>query len=105
MGCTIQDVAEARTRANRLDRKVVPRLARGFVGSESMKRTCPRCGWPCTHIVSCYYDSPWNEHGGICSACIQEAVALFDTKGWPPDPSEAKPKPTETVEKLGLFDS
>lgn len=69
-----------------------------------MKFTCPRCGWPCVQLIPPYYDSPWKEFGGICSACIQEAVNKFDREGWPPDPLavvEAE-KHVEVVEALSL---
>ena len=51
---------------------------------------CPRCGWACDHLVVAYYPSVWNEHGGICSQCIIEAVAKYEADGWPEEPSQPK---------------
>lgn len=96
-----------RDRSNRLRRDEI-RIRRSplgkHVGLDSMEFTCPRCGWPCTHLVPPYYESPWREFGGICSACIQEAVSKFDREGWPPDPREVVEveAPRETVEALSL---
>lgn len=55
---------------------------------------CPRCGWACDHLVVAYYESVWNEHGGICSQCIIEAAQKYDRDGWPevPEPQEEEPE-------------
>lgn len=85
--------AEPRTRENRLKRD--PQRVRRFkdhVGGDSMPETCPRCGWPCTHLVRAYYVSVWNDHGGICTLCCQDAQMRFDRDGWPPDPGEVQPE-------------
>lgn len=81
-----------RTRETRLFRERW-RIDKEHVGKESMKETCPRCGWPCTHTVTPYYDSPWKAYGGFCSQCCLEAVATFEQKGWPPDPYAEDEKP------------
>ena len=70
------------------------------VGDDTMLNTCPRCGWPCTHLVRAYWNSPWNPHGGICSQCIKEAVRIFDRDGWPPEPQPERPKPQSTPQHL-----
>lgn len=76
-----------RTRDNRLDRQRGDwKRHTANVGKDSMENTCPRCGWPCTHLVHAYFDSPWNEHGGICTQCCHEANLRFDVVGWPDDP-------------------
>jgi hypothetical protein len=59
-------------------------LSSPSVGDEAAPCTCPRCGWPCWHVFPVYWDSPWNEHGGLCGQCAQEAAAQFDEVGWPP---------------------
>ena len=80
-------MTQPRTRDNRLQRDAQV-IDEAHVGDDSMPETCPRCGWPCTHTVVAYWDSPWNEHGGICSQCIREAVANFERNGWPPEPAQ-----------------
>jgi hypothetical protein len=101
-------VSKPRDRQNRLHRKHgIFRSAQDHVGVASMPETCPRCGEPCTHLVRAYYESPWNEHGGMCSQCCQEAVQVFESKGWPPDPRDAvaaPEKPTETAVQGDLLD-
>jgi hypothetical protein len=79
-----QAPVEPRTRANALRRGKI--TCTTTVGKNSMPLTCPRCGWPCTHLVIPYYDSPWIQYGGVCCECCQEAAAHFDQVGWPPDP-------------------
>lgn len=102
-------MVKPRPRTNRLRRDEI-RIRKSWlgkhVGLETMPLTCPRCGWPCVHLVRPYYESPWREFGGICSACVQEAVSKFDRDGWPPDPRDVPEvkKPGETVEKVSFFD-
>lgn len=78
-----------RTRENPLRRKKV--ICTTTVGKNSMPLTCPRCGWPCTHLVISYYDSPWNQYGGKCCECCNEAAAYHDRVGWPAWPDEQPP--------------
>lgn len=79
------------------------KLILAHVGDDSMEFTCPRCGWPCDHLVRSYYESPWNEWGGKCSACIAEAVLKYERDGWPEDPRDpkkAKPKDAQPAPTL-----
>lgn len=101
-------MTQPRTRADKLPRD--PKRVRRFsehVGNDAYPETCPRCGWPCTHLVKAYFDSVWNEHGGICTLCCQDAVIRFDRDGWPPDPrDEIEPEVdrAEEPEKPMSFD-
>jgi hypothetical protein len=70
-----------RTRATRLPRKFI--RCKTTVGKDKMPLTCPRCGWPCTHLVVPYHESEWIEHGGFCAECCNEAAARYDQIGWP----------------------
>lgn len=63
------------------------RRLKKVMGLNSLPETCPRCGWACLYLMHVYYVSPWNDHGGLCPACIMEAVNKFDREGWPVDPA------------------
>ena len=86
-------MVEPRTRKTRMRRVDPSLIEHDHVGDDDMEATCPRCGWPCTHLVKSYWASPWNEHGGMCTQCCKEAVAKFDKSGWPATIPE---KPVET---------
>lgn len=73
-------LVEVRTRSNRLPRHEITSPS---VGKDSFKLTCPRCGWPCRHINPVYWPSEWNQYGGICGQCAQEAAVMFDATQWP----------------------
>ena len=46
--------------------------------------TCPRCGWPSTHLIKPYHESAWSEHGGMCGRCCQQAASHYDAQEkWP----------------------
>lgn len=72
------------------------------VGKDSMLETCPRCGWPCTHTVTAYWDSLWNQHGGFCTQCCDEAANKFDRTSWPelPEDKNSELKAVEVVAKI-----
>lgn len=98
---------QPRTRDAKVKRD--PRILKRFaahVGDDAYPETCPRCGWPCTHLVRAYWNSPWNDHGGFCTICCQEAERRFDRDGWPPDPAEEipeVPERTDQAEPVPLF--
>jgi len=96
-----------RTRKNRMQRDR-PIEASDCVGKEKFPLDCPRCGEPCTHLTTAYYESPWNEYGGTCGQCCIEAASHYDKKGWPPHPEvepEKPEKPEADPETQGdLFD-
>jgi hypothetical protein len=92
-------MVEPRTRATRVNRDI-SKMDKAHVGDESFPETCPRCGWPCTHLVTTYWGSPFNEWGGLCSECVKGAVFVFDRDGWPADPHEVKHGPASEAVKL-----
>jgi hypothetical protein len=77
-------MATPRTRDTRLPRDPKKLICTTTVGDETMAETCPRCGWPCTHLVVPYHDSVWIEHGGVCCECCQEAAMVYEKTEWPP---------------------
>lgn len=93
-----------RTRDNPMDRG--RKKLDSHVGNPSFPETCPRCGLPCTHRTIVFWESPWNEFGGICTQCIVEACNHFDMNGWPHDPrDDVLKKPKAEVEPAKrLFD-
>ena len=81
------------------------KINNAFVSRDSMPLTCPRCGWPCTHLVRAYWPSPWNEHGGMCHECCMDACAAYDRKGtWPDDPAEVVEEKVPAPVPERLFD-
>lgn len=74
---------EVRTRSTRRPRTGA---TSPHVGDDSMPHTCPRCGWPCNHLVKPYWVSPYRRLGGICAQCCIEANEHYDQVGWPPEP-------------------
>lgn len=94
-------MAEPRTRKNRLPRKTI--RCTTTVGDDKFELTCPRCGWPCTHLVIPYHESAWAEHGGMCCECCNEAAEHYDENGWPLRPGEEPEAEPEAFEQDDLF--